>query len=663
MANGASEETLLENLKEQLRFSRTGRFYKLTSALNKKRLQTLIGGISIAHADSSAVALSGLGAPHAQILRSKDMGPWNVDGATIQAFGTLYVQPVLVPSSLATPGAPLKELRFAHVLILEGAVKSGRSVGQRYAFVNREVLPDPLIDLAQAKPLGRAELLNPFLCSSLLNAETGRIEELSMRMMNVSRVGMRRKVVEAYDVESSVSSFGLHRTIPGTMRIRLPRTAGVGTAVTVSPGRHAVRAGSSKVKLSTVTQWFAQCVVRLNAENGKSALGNKFLSQMAEPLPTLDGLEPGSLLLDYAAIEEAGLRDSMTWERAKKTPIGWTDDSHVIAAFDEPVVLTESPRSPRSGVRTYEGLIDDGNGSKIKIEIEIEGSHCRLVPSRHEQLGSIKESTGESIPFEQLVNRANALRIAFDGGKVLYASEGAHRSGNLRLAVQHLLSRMVEVSSLGGVTSEKGTVSPKDKKFQPDSCFHFIEIEPTITHPESTLVCGDATDEIFDYLEINEPEKLLRWLHAKVEQKKDKDDKPVSAAMRSGSLSASNLQEVVGQAIKNLAFLRRDSSDPTFAAETARWGEHCTLPEKAKIPRLRRGKDPHTKLRTISAAPTARHEVAIVIPAYSKKTLADEFSRIESGSAEQHSIQLFWLLSGFTHSCLEVGVTPLIFVR
>jgi hypothetical protein len=31
--------------------------------------------------------------------------------------------------------------------------------------------------------------------------------------------------------------------------------------------------------------------------------------------------------------------------------------------------------------------------------------------------------------------------------------------------------------------------------------------------------------------------------------------------------------------------------------------------------------------------------------------------------ADPHTIQLFWLLSGFAHSCLETGVMPIIIVR
>jgi hypothetical protein len=89
----------------------------------------------------------------------------------------------------------------------------------------------------------------------------------------------------------------------------------------------------------------------------------------------------------------------------------------------------------------------------------------------------------------------------------------------------------------------------------------------------------------------------------------------------------------------------------------------CTLPKPARIARLRKGSQPDLKVMTILQSELAQHEVAIVVPSYSKKLLEQELPLILSGGASQYTIQLFWLLSSFTHACLEVGATPLIFMR
>lgn len=681
-SSGANKPTF-DTLKDQLQFARTGRFYKLKKRLSAADHKDLVERVKKDPVEASAQGLSGLHAPELGEYRSKTFAAKKVRSVEVEAYGTLFIQPVLLNPAMASSAAQLQELRFAHLLILEGAVKKpANKRGQWYAFVSREILEDPLAGHPTlVAPLSRAELLNPFLTSSIPKAAQGRIEELSLRMMNISRVGMRRKVVEAHDVESAISSLGLHRSIPGTMKIRLPRDEGVGTAVTVSSSRQSVRAGSSRVKLSTVTEWFAQCVLRLDAELGTGALRNRFLSEMASPLDTLDGLDPTSLLLDYAALDEEGYGSTYQWERTKRTPTAWTDGAFVDSAFAEPVEL--SPAKPKatvaakggakavaklpppnpSKVRSFFGYVPDGAGGMIEVKLEVEGDSCRLVATAGNPLGVV-QGTGDQITFAQFVNRARALRVAFNGGKVLYAAEGAHQSGNLSLAVDRLLAAMTPVPALGAVVSEKGhaTMKASNTTFPQDSCFRVIEDDSLITDQSSTLVCGDAKDEVFDYLEISEPAKRLRWMHAKV-QERLKKGKPVPMNASQGSLSASSLQEVVGQAIKNLAFLRRDATDSTFKTEAARWKGKCTLPVPSNIKRVRRGGNAEIKVHAIVGNALARHEVAIVIPTYSKATLEVELKKIQSGKATQTTIQLFWLLSGFTHACIEVGAVPMIFLR
>lgn len=660
MKGNKTTQMMLDGLKDDLRFSRTGPFYKLKVPFTKPRLTTLLGKVAFPQINQVAARLSGLGAPYLQQIRSSTLGPW---GAEVEAFGTLHIQPVLVPAKLVTSGVELNELRFAHVLILEGRSTSKGDAGQWYGFVNREILSDPLSENASAMPLSRGELLNPFLQSTQPGGEAARIEEINMRMMNVSRVGLRRKLLEAFDVEASVSSLGLHRTIPGTMRVRLPRKSAVGTAVTLSPARHAVRVGSGRVKLSTLTEWFAQCVRLLAKGNNQHQLNNAFLSQMAEPLESLDGLEPSSVMLDISALKDAELGEGTTWERGKETPVAWSSEESVRAAFDEPIPLKQDIRKATpKGVRVYVGSVDAEPGRPVEIGVEVEGDTCRLAALKGSALGTISVGLEDPVPYEQWINHANALRIPFDGGRVLYVAEGAYRSGNLRLAVQHLLGRMVGVASLGKVKSEKGAVNSNDESFPPDSCFHFIESDALITKPSSIVVCGDAIDEMFDYLEISPSEKRIRWLHAKVEGKKGEHQR-LTMSEGKDSLSASNLQEVVGQAIKNLAFLRRDPADATFLKAVSTWTGNCTLPVASKIPRLRRGLSPDGALRKIIEDAAAIQEVAIVVPAYSKESLTTEFGLIEKGKAKQHIIQLFWLLSGFANACLEVGVTPLVILR
>ncbi|MCF5325076.1 hypothetical protein GIW15_14000 [Pseudomonas lurida] len=140
--------------------------------------------------------------------------------------------------------------------------------------------------------------------------------------------------------------------------------------------------------------------------------------------------------------------------------------------------------------------------------------------------------------------------------------------------------------------------------------------------------------------------------------------------MNSGETSsASNLQEVVGQALKNLSRLRITQQDHEFAPRRDKWlTQYCVLPTKGQISRLRRPLNLNAdKLDNIfddaASNPTALYEVGIVIPNYSLSYLEGEMKKISKGKASQTVLQAFWLLSGYMHACLEVGAKPIIFVR
>jgi hypothetical protein len=179
----------------------------------------------------------------------------------------------------------------------------------------------------------------------------------------------------------------------------------------------------------------------------------------------------------------------------------------------------------------------------------------------------------------------------------------------------------------------------------------------------------------------------MRWLHAKVQPlltpacaaarhtaKATGAKAPVAVygpVSQGASLSASDLQEVIGQAMKNLAFLRIPSSDNSFQKRCASWiADFCTLPSKANIRRNRRAAfaslkvaDISSRFDSLSSDPLAEFEVGLVVPNYSYNVLCTELAKIPVGTASQPIVQAFWLLSGFMHACLEVGAKPLVFMQ
>ncbi len=78
---------------------------------------------------------------------------------------------------------------------------------------------------------------------------------------------------------------------------------------------------------------------------------------------------------------------------------------------------------------------------------------------------------------------------------------------------------------------------------------------------------------------------------------------------------------------------------------------------------LRRKADIEARFDAAAIDPHAVYEVAIVVPNYSKTQVESELAKIAAGDAQPSVLQMFWLLSGFMHACLEVGAKPLVFMH
>ena len=515
-----------------------------------------------------------------------------------------------------------------------------------------------------------------------------------MRMMASSRGEIRRKVVDAYDVEATTSSLGLHRTIAGSMTLAVPD----GTRsrmVSVSPHRQRVRTGTSRTSLGEVIRWACECAMGFSASSQVIQSSSAFLAQFAQPAPRLLEKTPSSVLIERRAlskaIEEHTKATGQKWIRHKSTPPAWTTLDDALDAITEMFVLDGSPTDSKgTQIKINSSLSEVFYSSKSSIpglqntdvlRMQVSSRLCKIILPRAVGFLGTGTPKAPSMRLDEFINRTRDFRVVLDNGRVLFCSEGAYSSANLMLATMQLSKIFRAVSALGNVHSEKGETSRLTTSWDPTSSFHVIETDPLLADPNSMLICDDSSVEWADYIELDAQTPRIRWLHAKVQQVELPADKkarkattppgpkltqPVSSQP---SLSASDLEEVVGQAIKNLARLRIASTDSEFSARSKTWtSQNCNMPNKSGIKRLRRpGKlkvvDIAQYFDTTAADPLAVYEVAIVVPNYSKKYLEAEFEKIPKGQATASTLQAFWLLSGFMHACIEVGAKPLVFMH
>lgn len=599
--NAAAKPDSPSNIGECIRLPCSGQFYVLERALSKPRVSGAFDGIEAAldaqmakFAERNAAAARAFAQLRVRCVREQ-RAALQIDGVTVGATLSSLTRSFLRPPLLA-PEADVAEARFAHVLLVELTLRPvGKDEVDAYLYVYRELADDPL-DHGLREHC--TEIETPAFVEPFVQPDATRIERMSMRMMAASRGEVRCKTIDAYDVGATTSSLGLHRTIAGTMTLAVPHGGGT-RRFDVSPHRQRVRAGTSRLPLDKVIHWASERAVGFSRSSTATATSSAFLSQFARPIARLLDKTPSSVLIERRAfaeaIDEYARLTGLAWVAGRGAPQAWKTVDDVLDALGDTFVVDgqalDGSGAPLDRSRPFAEVCYRSRAPSIPglkstdaVRLKVGSRTCKIVlPSAVGHMGGAKDAQRRGLG--EILNRSRAFRAVFDGGRVLFCSEGAYGSDDLALATTQLASIFCSVAALGDVHSEKGKTHEHATSFQAQSCFHVIETERALAHPDSALICDDSTVEWADYIELDSAAPRIRWMHAKVQKvaseaaKWARQDKttlpphvsPTVAVRHSPSLSASDLEEVVGQAIKNLARLRLRTSDPEFSGRHNTW--------------------------------------------------------------------------------------------
>lgn len=706
----------LESIESHLKFAKAGRFALLKSPLTDTTVDSIFGAAVNAQdlrrpsSISAEIISSNVQSEFRQVRLATTMT--TIDGIEVDLWSSVFIRSFYESPSFA-PRSGLVEHKFGYILIFELEIRMPTTtISQSYIFFHHEQAVDPM-------KFGMAVFCDPIEMPAFLAqflpiptptpspaSRIARIERMAMKFMASSQAEVRQKTVEAYNVEATTSSLVLHRTIPGAMTISRPM-GNKSRLVSLTPHKQRVREGATKVSLDALLEWVRSHVVAFCKTKDTTVITSSFLAQMAQPLLELVDKVPSSLLIERREfLDQVDIFLNETgrlWQPMSQSPRGLSLEQ-IMEELAEPISLDPTPYD-RNGNQVNMTLTNPAGiipmptevffrpvaqlacfSSNDPLKIRVTSRTCQVIlPRGVGRFVHPNDSAKLPILVGDILNEERAFRVVFDAGKALYCSEGAFRSSNLKLAITQLIHTFMPITSLGAVFTEKGEVVAASRNFSPTSSFHVIESDPEITKPTSILICDDDTNEWCDYIEIDTLTPRIRWIHAKVQRVEAPSSITARAAQKkanllrstpvyisvsnSPTLSASDLQEVIGQGMKNLAKLRISPDDPSFAPRTQKWiNDKCSLPKVANISRLRRPAvltiaELERKFYTAASDPLAVYEVGLVIPNYSAAKLIASLGKIEAGTASQPTLQTFWLLSGFIHACLEVGAKPLLFMQ
>ena len=519
------------------------------------------------------------------------------------------------------PGQGLRERRYGFVAFLEidgYLVVFRTNAGQPEAKLQSE------LDNIGAKVFSKLFLNN--------NSEYSR---LSTRAMSVSATAERSRTVQGRDLKNAISRISASRSIVKSLTHHTD-----GAIYASSPSSGSFSEEANKGSWGKVGTWAISVVDAIRAFVDTPG----FLDNFAEPLDfgaEADNLVPTSILLDAPALLDA-LEDGtiaeahlVSKDRTTKSALGAAKLRSLVTRLDSALGVARigSDWCVRSGRLTVGRL----RFNKKSI----------ALASPLLQRFRITDNNGSISTLEAFFNQGRKYLVTFADPTIGYGDAGLYRDRRILGNLEGLLAVLSPDPALESASSEKN-LDPGANAWASASLF--AAIESKIVQGSSTVVCDDLGDEWADYVHLqpdDNPPKMV-FYHAKHSKRRHK-------------ASASALQEVVSQAIKNLGRMTPNASE--LDRKQVVWESHYS---NSTIPRIRThhsyAQVVHDFTRCLTN-PYVEREAVLVVNALSFSKFKSVIEAASSKSPTGAQTTLIWLLSNFVSACQEVGVKPRVMCR
>ncbi len=252
------------------------------------------------------------------------------------------------------------------------------------------------------------------------------------------------------------------------------------------------------------------------------------------------------------------------------------------------------------------------------------------------------------------INKNGLFCLTFDDPRYMYCMDSCFEDVSGTSEIESILAMLHPQKDIENIRSEKGTFTSKQTSFSSDSMFHYIE---NLHSNHDYIFCDDLGDEWADHLIIDNKEYSISFIHSKYSKHRTN--------------SASQLQEVVGQGIKNLGNMHFTSEQlvqksSTSLANNYKSGKGINGKGKGiqtKIPRIRKDAgDLENDINLILKNPKLHRKCILACNFISKSHIEAEFNKLKQGQKVRGNItQWLWILSSFSHAAKDAGVFPMIY--
>jgi len=459
-------------------------------------------------------------------------------------------------------------------------------------------------------------------------------EKFNTSNMNTADNAIRNSSVEAVNLKNIVNRFGASKKILNSMRID---NSGDRHSLSLNTAR--INYLGDKTGLNSAYRWCIQTIDTIEAYTVRPA----YIDIFSTPIKFedhIDSIEPTNVLFKFARLKDKFDNGEIVSQHM------YDDEENKIQVNVNSLIFSN-----------FNLLCDLGNGSTSygKRSFPVVNSYdpdmTVVVGKRYIRINSpkfkeifLEDSEGNENHLQYYLNSFADFIVNFDDPEIVYTNRKLFRDHKLLSDIDGFMKVFEPSATIGNCTSEKGAFTSGQTRFESGSLFRFTEDQ--IANSDECLFCDDLGNEWADYIGINGDK--ITFYHAKHKEV---------------GMSATNFQDVVGQALKNLGSF--EPSDSDIEDKKSGWSQmYKGNNVRTSIPRFVRGPSNNIdlaveKYKSANKAPNRRKEVVLVIDFISYNDLRNNLLMLKAGQSftrRKETLQILWQISSLVANCVELGV-------
>ena len=477
---------------------------------------------------------------------------------------------------------------------------------------------------ARVKQLGYENLL------AIYAQDDTKFKKLSINNIYGSEYSMRNVSYESEDLQCNIPIISASHYC-----VRYVKGDNDGKPFSLTLNSSRINEYDSEQSISDICEWIKSSIQLLNDKNKSDHY--TFLSVFATPENYSNNkLCPSSLLLFYNLVlfinDECTEADFFHKEKKVESPV---IRSYIRKKFSLYINLRKEDKA-ESKIRYFVGK----NGG---IEIKVHKNEITLYNKTWQNIIIKGTPSGEyDGTLLDLINKWQQFSVSFEDSELIYTNRTLFRGTRLLKNIDYFLSYLYPYDSLKRTTCEKHSdAKPKDSKdWDADSIFKFLE--NTFKSQYDGFICDDYGHEWADYIGISNTK--VSFFVAKHRLSKN---------------SASDFQDVTGQALKNLGYLFPTKKQ--LEAKKKLWSEKYAESQISRFNSQSISLDDAIAMWLSGMEkPNYVREMCLVVDFVSKDDFKKDLALCGDSDAVCKSTiyQRLWLLTAFIDTCKEAGVEP-----